>query len=53
MTNKKEITKDTIDHISKLALLDLPEEEKEKLSEQNQPTVSINRVNDDFKKKKI
>jgi aspartyl-tRNA(Asn)/glutamyl-tRNA(Gln) amidotransferase subunit C len=32
MTEKEEFSKETIDHISKLALLDLSEEEKEKLS---------------------
>ncbi|MFX1590715.1 MAG: Asp-tRNA(Asn)/Glu-tRNA(Gln) amidotransferase subunit GatC [Promethearchaeota archaeon] len=34
MTNKKEFSKDTIDHISKLALIDLSEEDKEKLSKE-------------------
>jgi aspartyl-tRNA(Asn)/glutamyl-tRNA(Gln) amidotransferase subunit C len=34
MSKKEEISKETIDHISKLALLDLSEEEKEKLSKQ-------------------
>ncbi|MFX0023507.1 MAG: Asp-tRNA(Asn)/Glu-tRNA(Gln) amidotransferase subunit GatC [Candidatus Hermodarchaeota archaeon] len=34
MTNKKEFSKDTINHISKLALIDLSEEEKEKLSKE-------------------
>ncbi|MDX1797605.1 MAG: Asp-tRNA(Asn)/Glu-tRNA(Gln) amidotransferase subunit GatC [Candidatus Lokiarchaeia archaeon] len=34
MTNKKEFSKETIDHISKLALIDLSEEEKEKLSKE-------------------
>ena len=34
MPKKEEFSKDTIDHISKLALLDLSEEEKEKLSKQ-------------------
>ena len=32
MTEKKEFSKETINHISKLALLDLTDEEKEKLS---------------------
>ncbi len=34
MTEKKEFSKKTIDHISKLALIDLSEEEKEKLSKE-------------------
>jgi aspartyl-tRNA(Asn)/glutamyl-tRNA(Gln) amidotransferase subunit C len=34
MTKKEEFSKDTIEHISKLALLELSEEEKEKLSKQ-------------------
>jgi len=35
MTNEKtEFSKETIDHISKLALIDLSEEEKEKLSKE-------------------
>ena len=34
MTKKEEISKETIEHISKLALLDLSEEEKEKLSKE-------------------
>jgi len=34
MTKKEKISKETIDHLSKLALLDLSEEEKEKLSKQ-------------------
>ncbi len=34
MTNKKEFSKKTIDHISKLAMIDLSDEEKEKLSEE-------------------
>ncbi len=34
MKKKEEFSKETIDHISKLALLDLSEEEKEKLSEE-------------------
>ena len=34
MTKKEELSKDTIEHISKLALLELSEEEKEKLSKQ-------------------
>ncbi|MFX1419228.1 MAG: Asp-tRNA(Asn)/Glu-tRNA(Gln) amidotransferase subunit GatC [Promethearchaeota archaeon] len=34
MTKKKEFSKDTIDHISKLALLDLSEDEKEKLAKE-------------------
>ena len=34
MTNKKEFSKETIDHISKLALIDLSEEEKERLSKE-------------------
>ncbi|KKK41716.1 hypothetical protein LCGC14_1182510 [marine sediment metagenome] len=34
MPKNGEFTKETIDHISKLALIDLSEEEKEKLSKQ-------------------
>jgi len=34
MNPKKELSKETIDHISKLALLELSEEEKENLSKQ-------------------
>ncbi|MFX1328650.1 MAG: Asp-tRNA(Asn)/Glu-tRNA(Gln) amidotransferase subunit GatC [Promethearchaeota archaeon] len=34
MTKKEEFSKETIDHISKLALLDLSEEEKEKLAKE-------------------
>jgi len=34
MPKKEEFSKETIDHISKLALLELSEEEKEKLSKQ-------------------
>ena len=34
MSDKKEFSKETIDHVSKLALLDLTEEEKEKFSKQ-------------------
>ena len=34
MTKKEELSKETIEHISKLALLALSEEEKEKLSKQ-------------------
>lgn len=34
MSEKEEFSKETIDHISKLALLDLSDEEKEKLSKE-------------------
>ncbi|MFX1363717.1 MAG: Asp-tRNA(Asn)/Glu-tRNA(Gln) amidotransferase subunit GatC [Promethearchaeota archaeon] len=34
MSDKEEFSKETIDHISKLALLDLSEDEKEKLSQE-------------------
>ncbi len=34
MTKKGDFSKDTIDHISKLALLDLSDEEKEQLSKE-------------------
>ena len=34
MTKKVEITKETLDHVSKLALIELSEEEKVKLSEE-------------------
>ena len=34
MTKKEKISKETIEHISKLALLDLSEEEKEKLAKE-------------------
>ncbi|MFX1455197.1 MAG: Asp-tRNA(Asn)/Glu-tRNA(Gln) amidotransferase subunit GatC [Promethearchaeota archaeon] len=34
MAKKEKLSKETIDHLSKLALLDLSEEEKENLSEQ-------------------
>ena len=34
MSDKEEFSKETIDYLSKLALLDLTEEEKEKLSKQ-------------------
>ena len=34
MMKKEELSKDTIEHISKLALLDLSEEEKQKLSKE-------------------
>ncbi|MFW9988548.1 MAG: Asp-tRNA(Asn)/Glu-tRNA(Gln) amidotransferase subunit GatC [Candidatus Odinarchaeota archaeon] len=34
MSEKEEFSKETIDHISKLALLDLSEDEKEKLSQE-------------------
>lgn len=34
MAKKEKLSKDTIEHLSKLALLDLSEEEKEKLSDQ-------------------
>ncbi|MFX1302157.1 MAG: Asp-tRNA(Asn)/Glu-tRNA(Gln) amidotransferase subunit GatC [Promethearchaeota archaeon] len=34
MTKNGELSKDTIDHISKLALLDLSDEEKDKLSKE-------------------
>ncbi len=34
MSEKEEFSKDIIDHISKLALLDLSEDEKEKLSQE-------------------
>lgn len=34
MSKKKEFSKETIDHVSKLALLDLTDEEKEKFSKQ-------------------
>lgn len=34
MAKKEKLSKETIEHLSKLALLDLSEEEKEKLSEQ-------------------
>ncbi|MBA7534140.1 Aspartyl/glutamyl-tRNA(Asn/Gln) amidotransferase subunit C [subsurface metagenome] len=34
MPKKEELSKETIEHISKLALLELSEEEKEKLSKQ-------------------
>ncbi|MFX1480931.1 MAG: Asp-tRNA(Asn)/Glu-tRNA(Gln) amidotransferase subunit GatC [Promethearchaeota archaeon] len=34
MTKKEEFTKETIDHLSKLALIELSEEEKENLSKQ-------------------
>ena len=34
MSKKSEISKETVEHISKLALLDLSEDEKEKLSQE-------------------
>ncbi|MFX0106093.1 MAG: Asp-tRNA(Asn)/Glu-tRNA(Gln) amidotransferase subunit GatC [Candidatus Hodarchaeota archaeon] len=34
MTKNREISKETIEHISKLALIDLSEEEKDKLSKE-------------------
>jgi len=34
MTKNKELSKETIDHISKLALLELSEDEKEKLAKE-------------------
>lgn len=34
MSKKEELSKETIEHLSKLALLELSEEEKEKLSKQ-------------------
>ncbi|MHA1914392.1 MAG: Asp-tRNA(Asn)/Glu-tRNA(Gln) amidotransferase subunit GatC [Promethearchaeota archaeon] len=34
MTSKEDFSKETIDHLSKLALIDLSDEEKEKLSKQ-------------------
>jgi len=44
MTKEKQFSKETIEYVSKLALLDLSEEEKEKLSKQ------LNNILSHFKK---
>ncbi|MFX1358186.1 MAG: Asp-tRNA(Asn)/Glu-tRNA(Gln) amidotransferase subunit GatC [Promethearchaeota archaeon] len=44
MSEKEEFSKEKLDHLSKLALLDLAEEEKEKL------TNELNKILDYFKK---
>jgi aspartyl-tRNA(Asn)/glutamyl-tRNA(Gln) amidotransferase subunit C len=44
MTNKEEFSKETLDHLSKLALLDLTDEEKEKIA------LELNNILDYFKK---
>jgi len=47
MTDKEEFSKETIDYVSKLALLDLTEEEKEKLSKQLSDIISyFKKLND-------
>ena len=47
MTDKEEFSKETIDYLSKLALLDLSEEEKEKLSKQLSDIISyFKKLND-------
>ncbi len=47
MPDDQEISKDTIDYISKLALLNLKEDEKEKLSKQVSDILSyFNKIND-------
>ena len=47
MTDKEEFSKETIDYLSKLALLDLTEEEKEKLSKQLRDIISyFKKLND-------
>ncbi len=47
MTDKEEFSKETIDYLSKLALLDLSEEEKEKLSKQLRDIISyFKKLND-------
>lgn len=47
MSKKKEFSKETIDHVSKLALLDLAEEEKEKFSKQLNNIISyFKKLND-------
>jgi len=48
MSKKKEFSKETIDHISKLALLELTEEEKEKFSKQLGNIVSYFKKLDDL-----
>ena len=47
MSDKEEFSKETIDYLSKLALLDLTEEEKEKLSKQLSDIISyFKKLND-------
>ncbi|MFX1443637.1 MAG: Asp-tRNA(Asn)/Glu-tRNA(Gln) amidotransferase subunit GatC [Promethearchaeota archaeon] len=47
MSNEKEFSKETIDHVSKLALLDLTEQEKEKFSKQLNDIISyFKKLND-------
>ena len=47
MTDKEEFSKETIDYLSKLALLDLTEEEKVKLSKQLSDIISyFKKLND-------
>ncbi len=47
MSKKEEFSKETIDHVSKLALLDLTEEEKEKFSKQLNNIISyFQKLND-------
>lgn len=47
MTDKEEFSKETIDYLSKLALLDLTEEEKVKLSKQLRDIISyFKKLND-------
>ena len=47
MSDKEEFSKETIDYLSKLALLDLTEEEKEKLSKQLRDIISyFKKLND-------
>ncbi len=47
MSDKEEFSKETIDYLSKLALLDLSEEEKEKISKQLSDIISyFKKLND-------
>ena len=48
MTKKEEFSKETIDHLSKLALLELSEDEKENLSKQLGDIVNYFKKLDDF-----
>ena len=53
MTKKEEFSKDTIEHLSKLALLELSEEEKENLSKQLGDIINYFKKLDDLDTSKI
>jgi len=53
MSKKEEFSTETVDHVAKLALLDLSEEEKEKLSKQLGDILNYFRKLDDLDTSKV